>query len=82
MRPETLADLAARDLIGPDKARADLALVDALAAPDGDKPCFAVRMDSHPAQLAAVRAGLGGAPSFSLSVWLCGLLMKVLHSRE
>ena len=35
VRPETLADLAARDLIGPDKARADLALVDALAAPDG-----------------------------------------------
>ncbi|HLZ97707.1 MAG TPA: LysR family transcriptional regulator [Steroidobacteraceae bacterium] len=58
-RPETLADLAAHALIGPDKAGADLALVDALAAPEGDKPRFAVRTDSHLAQLTAVRAGLG-----------------------
>lgn len=56
--PAGLDDLADHDLIGPDRNRSDLAL----AAKIG--PAFApsrmvLRTDSHPAQLAAARAGIG-----------------------
>jgi DNA-binding transcriptional LysR family regulator len=56
--PASLAELAAHDLIGPDRRRADLDLAAALH-PALTRSAFAIRIDSHPAQLAAVRAGLG-----------------------
>ncbi len=56
--PETLADLARHDLIGADRRVADLELAGALFH-DIDANRFVVRTDSHPAQLAAARAGLG-----------------------
>lgn len=56
--PRSLADLAGHDLIGPDRARADLDLAASLA-PALVRSRFVVRTDSHPAQLAAARAGLG-----------------------
>jgi DNA-binding transcriptional LysR family regulator len=43
-------------MIGPDRARADLQLAATLQL---DRERFIVRTDSHPAQLAAARAGLG-----------------------
>ncbi len=57
--PETLADLARHVLIGPDRSAADLGFAAALSAQAGLKLPFAIRTDSHPAQLAAARAGLG-----------------------
>lgn len=58
--PESLADLAAHDLIGPDRSPADLAIAAALGPHlTDDQPV--VRTDSHPAQLALARAGLGVA---------------------
>ncbi|GGE15475.1 LysR family transcriptional regulator [Aureimonas endophytica] len=57
--PATLAELSDHALIGPDRAMADLAFVEALAATTGQPFRFTLRTDSHPAQLAAVRAGLG-----------------------
>lgn len=59
-RPEALGDLAAHDLIGPDRAQADRQLAEALL-PAPVLARFVVRTDSHPAQLAAARAGLGVA---------------------
>ncbi|WP_245648684.1 LysR family transcriptional regulator [Sphingomonas sanxanigenens] len=56
--PVTLADLATHDMIGPDRALSDLAVV-AQVFPDLDRSRFMIRTDSHPAQLAAIRAGLG-----------------------
>jgi len=56
--PATLEELAAHDLIGPDRSAADLAAV-ARLAPAGVALNFALRTDSHPAQIAAARAGLG-----------------------
>jgi DNA-binding transcriptional LysR family regulator len=57
-RPETIADLAHHDLIGSDRALADREM--ALSVfPGIDSSRFVVRTDSHPAQLAAARAGLG-----------------------
>ena len=56
--PETLADLADHDMIGPDRAIPDVGVV-AQLFPDLDRRCFTFRTDSHPAQLAAIRAGLG-----------------------
>ena len=56
--PASLDDLAAHDFIGPDRARADLELAVALHASLTPER-FAVRTDSHPAQLAYARAGLG-----------------------
>lgn len=56
--PASLADLASHDIIGPDRNRSDLALVGRLGnvVP---RDAFALRTDSHPAQLAAARAGVG-----------------------
>ncbi len=58
-RPGSLPDLIGHALIGPDRSRADLDLLDRLALQVGGMPHFALRTDSHPAQVAAVRAGLG-----------------------
>ena len=57
-RPAGLDDLARHDLIGPDRAPADLEWV-ATLLPGLRHDRFVVRTDSHPAQLAAARAGLG-----------------------
>lgn len=54
--PQVPEDLAHHDLIGPDRSVADRALAEA-ALPPGTR--FAFRTDSHPAQLALARAGLG-----------------------
>jgi DNA-binding transcriptional LysR family regulator len=56
--PETIADLAQHDLIGSDRTLADRELTMRLL-PGIDSSRFVVRTDSHPAQLAAARAGLG-----------------------
>jgi DNA-binding transcriptional LysR family regulator len=56
--PASLADLAAHDVIGPDRNRSDLALVEKF----GDvlsRSRLVLRTDSHPAQIAAARAGVG-----------------------
>lgn len=57
-QPETPGDLLTHDLIGSDRARADIQLASTLH-PDLGRERFTVRTDSHPAQLAAARAGLG-----------------------
>lgn len=56
--PSSLSDLAEHDIIGPDRNRSDLALAERLG-PAVSRDRLAVRTDSHPAQLAAARAGLG-----------------------
>jgi DNA-binding transcriptional LysR family regulator len=56
--PRTLDDLAHHDLIGPDRNKSDLALIHKLL-PNFDRRKLVIRTDSHPAQLAAARAGLG-----------------------
>lgn len=56
--PATLDDLSRHDLIGPDRAQGDLAAFAGLF-PDLPADRMAIRTDSHPAQLAAARAGLG-----------------------
>ena len=57
--PASLADLVHHDTIGPDRSPLDLAATVQLGLQPNQ---FAVRTDSHPAQLAAARAGLGIAP--------------------
>ena len=57
-QPTTPEDFADHDLIGPDRAAADLQFV-AAHFPGLDRGRFVIRTDSHPAQLAAARAGLG-----------------------
>ncbi|WP_172330081.1 LysR family transcriptional regulator [Mangrovicoccus sp. HB161399] len=56
--PASRADLAGHDLIGPDRNPSDLALAAELLS---GRPLssLALRTDSHPAQAAAARAGLG-----------------------
>lgn len=56
--PETIADLAQHDLIGSDRALADWEMTHRLL-PAIDSSRFVIRTDSHPAQVAAARAGLG-----------------------
>jgi DNA-binding transcriptional LysR family regulator len=56
--PDSIADLAEHDLIGPDRDRSDRELAETLL-PGLDRKRFVIRTDSHPAQLAAARAGLG-----------------------
>ncbi|HWK14219.1 MAG TPA: LysR family transcriptional regulator [Rhizobiaceae bacterium] len=56
--PASLAELAGHDFVGPDRNRRDLALAGGLGGA-GLRERFAVRTDSHPAQLALARAGLG-----------------------
>ncbi|WP_417723626.1 LysR family transcriptional regulator [Salipiger sp.] len=57
-RPGSVADLAAHDLIGPDRSLPDLEVA-ARLAPDLGPARFVLRTDSHPAQIAAARAGIG-----------------------
>ena len=57
-RPATRAALADHDLIGPDRNTTDLRMAAAFV-PEFTPARFALRTDSHPAQLAAARAGLG-----------------------
>lgn len=56
--PQSLADLTHHDVIGPDRARRDLQLA-AAVFPDLARENYVIRADSHPAQLAYARAGLG-----------------------
>ncbi|WP_048644853.1 LysR family transcriptional regulator [Nitratireductor soli] len=56
--PETMADLAGHDILGPDRSAVDLRLGNA-AVPDLRPARYALRTDCHPARIAAVRAGLG-----------------------
>ncbi len=56
--PASIADLPEFDLIGPDRSLAELHFAAELN-PALDRKGFAFRTDSHPAQLAAIRAGLG-----------------------
>lgn len=56
--PACLNDLSSHDFIGPDRARGDLQLAAALH-PALTRERLVVRVDSHPAQLALARAGLG-----------------------
>lgn len=56
-RPATLAELAEHDVVGPDRSRSDLALVGRLGTLTRDR--FVLRTDSHPAHVAAARAGVG-----------------------
>lgn len=56
--PTVAADLHRHDLIGPDRARPDLAMIGSVD-PDLARTSFAIRTDSHAAQLSAIRAGLG-----------------------
>ena len=56
--PESLADLAEHDVIGSDRNRSDLAFAERFGvALRRDR--MVLRTDSHPAQLAAARAGVG-----------------------
>lgn len=78
--PQTLADLAVHRLIGPDRARADLALAASLM-PGVDRRAFVLRTDSHPAVLSAARAGAGIAviqcPVADSNPHLCRVLPDV-----
>lgn len=56
--PLDIGDLAQHDLIGPDRSAVDLDAITRLL-PDLSRQPFIVRTDSHPAQLAAIRARLG-----------------------
>jgi DNA-binding transcriptional LysR family regulator len=56
--PLSVADLADHDLIGSDRALADLEMTHRLL-PDVPTDRFVLRTDSHPAQVAFARAGLG-----------------------
>jgi DNA-binding transcriptional LysR family regulator len=57
-QPATLEDFASHDLIGPDRSARDRRVAGALLPPAA-MARFMIRTDSHPAQLAAARAGLG-----------------------
>ncbi|WP_421929007.1 LysR family transcriptional regulator [Neoaquamicrobium sediminum] len=56
-RPTSLAELAEHDVIGPDRNRSDLAMVERLGGLARDR--LVLRTDSHPAHVAAARAGVG-----------------------
>lgn len=56
--PASLAELAMHDVIGPDRNPVDLAFAERLDGAFARERCV-LRTDSHPAQLAAARAGLG-----------------------
>lgn len=56
--PADFAELSGHDFIGPDRSRSDLALADKLGI-GVTRERMILRTDSHPAQLAAARAGLG-----------------------
>lgn len=56
--PASLASLADHDVIGPDRNRGDLAVAERIAG-GFLRERLVLRTDSHPAQLAAARAGVG-----------------------
>ena len=56
--PRSLSDVAHHDFIGPDRNRSDLALAEKFGE-FLSRDRLVLRTDSHPAQLAAARAGLG-----------------------
>ena len=56
--PASLDELANHDVIGPDRNRSDLAFAAGLG-PAFSRDRLVLRSDSHPAHLAAARAGLG-----------------------
>ncbi len=56
--PETAAELVDHDILGPDRSVADLRIGN-VAVPDLRPARYALRTDSHPARIAAARAGLG-----------------------
>jgi DNA-binding transcriptional LysR family regulator len=60
--PVATSELADHDMIGPDRNRADLALAESMGLVFSANR-LALRTDSHSAQLAAARAGLGIAVS-------------------
>jgi DNA-binding transcriptional LysR family regulator len=82
--PQTVDDLAEHDLIGPDRSQADLQLA-ASIAPGLAAARFVLRTDSHPAQLAAARAGVGIAvvqvPVASRDPGLCRVLPDTVAAR-
>jgi DNA-binding transcriptional LysR family regulator len=56
--PLSVAELERHDIIGSDRSVADLAFASAFL-PGVSRKRYVIRTDSHPAQLAAARAGLG-----------------------
>ena len=56
-RPTSLVELAEHDVIGPDRNRSALAMVERLGGLARDR--LVLRTDSHPAHVAAARAGVG-----------------------
>lgn len=56
--PETIADLAGHDILGPERSAMDLQ-IGKIAISELHPARYALRTDSHPARIAAVRAGLG-----------------------
>lgn len=56
--PKDLAECMTHDLIGPDRERRDLEVLEQFGV-QAKRERFVIRTDSHPAQLAAARAGLG-----------------------
>jgi DNA-binding transcriptional LysR family regulator len=57
--PASVEDLADHRIIGPDRAPSDLSFAAKLFERHGQPIHFSIRTDSHPAQLAAIRANLG-----------------------
>jgi DNA-binding transcriptional LysR family regulator len=57
-KPAAFADLVDHDFIGPDRSRADLAFLESFG-PMLSRDRLVLRTDSHPAQLAAARVGIG-----------------------
>ncbi|MEO7066486.1 MAG: LysR family transcriptional regulator [Rhodanobacter sp.] len=56
--PQTISELAQHEIIGPDRHSAYVKL-GSTVVPDLDAARYALRTDSHPARIAAARAGLG-----------------------
>ncbi len=75
--PDTVAEFSAHDLIGPDRSRRDLLLASQIM-PELPPERFVLRTDSHPAQLAAARAGLGIAVVQIPVARRCDDLVRVL----
>lgn len=82
--PKSISEMAMHDLIGPDRNRNDQALASRLGT-DFEHVRFILRTDSHPAQLAAARAGLGIAvtqvPVGERDLNLCRVLPDYIVAR-
>ena len=57
-KPDSFDDLADHDMVGPDRNRSDIALAASLGS-NFSRERFVLGTDSHPAQFAAARAGIG-----------------------